>query len=219
MADERELLVAFAEWYGQAYAANFIPKGTIDAFLAARQPPSEPYPPRSEPIGPPSVAACAGCLNRATYCHACYHAPALDQWLAARQPPGCTCTVIDELGSHEATCPEGFPPPVRQDGPRERFMEFAAKFADWPTGLLATSTARFCRWCGNAASACACTRAPDPRRDKWWVKEHAALGRVVAYECMARRDGLMSFPLAPPRDTLALSEDDGRASGLPEWEG
>ena len=36
MADERELLVAFAEWYGQAYAANFIPKGTIDAFLAAR---------------------------------------------------------------------------------------------------------------------------------------------------------------------------------------
>jgi len=94
MADERELLVAFAEWYGQAYAANFIPKGTIDAFLAARQPPSEPYPPRSEPIGPPSVAACVGCLNRATYCHACYHAPALDQWLAARQPPGEPAAII-----------------------------------------------------------------------------------------------------------------------------
>ena len=42
MADERELLVAFAEWYGQAYAANFIPKGTIDAFLAARQPQATP---------------------------------------------------------------------------------------------------------------------------------------------------------------------------------
>ena len=39
---DKALLVAFAEWYGQAYAANFIPKGTIDAFLAARQPPGEP---------------------------------------------------------------------------------------------------------------------------------------------------------------------------------
>ena len=42
MADDKALLVAFAEWYGQAYAANFIPKGTIDAFLSTRQPPGEP---------------------------------------------------------------------------------------------------------------------------------------------------------------------------------
>ena len=40
--EQRALLVAFAEWYGQAYAANFIPKGTIDAFLSTRQPPGEP---------------------------------------------------------------------------------------------------------------------------------------------------------------------------------
>jgi hypothetical protein len=195
MTDDRALLVAFCGWFYDYSAGR---DETTDEF---------------RPIDADVDAFLAIRYARSE--------PGLYEWhdLAARQPQGCTCTAIDELGSHEATCPEGFPPPAPYEGPREKFVEFASKFADWPTGLLATSTARFCRWCGSAASACACTRAPDPRRDKWLVKEHTALGRVVAYECMARRDGLMSFPLAPPRDTLALAEDDGRASGLPKWEG
>jgi hypothetical protein len=230
MADARALLVAFCEWFAQKQRRN----------TRFWQTPEEK-----------DAQECPNAHDVAVY-------------LAARQPPGCTCTVIDELGSHEATCPEGFPPPAPQDGPREKFVEFAAKFGELPVSFLAVSSTalqrdsemqhpihcgtckhdegggwgcpsrggceefddwepsnphRFCRWCGNVASACACTRASDPRRDKWWVKEHAALGRVVAYECMARRDGLTSFPLAPPRDTLTLAEDDGRASRLPKWEG
>jgi len=103
---DKALLVAFAELTFGLSSAGAVK--AADAFLAARQPPSEPYPPRSEPIGPPSVAACAGCLNRATYCHACYHAPALDQWLAARQPPGEPASGIYIPG------PEG---PIRVDTP------------------------------------------------------------------------------------------------------
>jgi hypothetical protein len=64
--EQKALLVAFAEWYGQAYAANFIPRGTIDAFLAARQPPGEQMCPDCGRVGghlctimPPPVAACA----------------------------------------------------------------------------------------------------------------------------------------------------------------
>jgi hypothetical protein len=162
---------------------------------SARQPPGEPYPPRSEPIGPPSVAACAGCLNRATYCHACYHAPALDQWLATRQPPGEPCAACREAGYGHTpcgTCQWANDHPIR------------------------------CAECGGTSEEqkgdCGGVLhdEPPPAPQRFWVVEKTVTGEHWrAYKTNARGEIVLGFESL--WDTRAEAEADGRASGLPEW--